>query len=150
MSDLLRRVLSREEPRIDRRREITTALHWIARDGGWNIGPVHWDIYPLSFHWVELSRGGAAFAMLIHGHSSFSALSSNLPDYFNLAFVDDPALSALCHEQGMLSLLTAADLNEPLTETDRDFMRSLGQEQAHNMKYWRPTTVGDVIFNWWD
>ncbi len=79
------------------------------------------------------------------------ALSSAVPDYFNLAFIDDAAFTSAVHQMSAPFLpLSAAELVRPLTEEDRVFIRTLSDQHERDLKYWRPETVGDVIFNWWD
>ena len=112
---------------------------------------MHWDKYPLSFHWAELKHGERRFALLVHESSPFVALSSEIPDYFNLVFVDDDRFTSAAQQlNAPFRLLSAADLLQPLTEDDRAYVRALSGQHARDLKYWQPETVGDVIFNWWD
>ncbi len=49
-----------------------------------------------------------------------------------------------------MQVLLAADLQSDLTDADRRWLISLGPDMNYNLKYWRPRTAGEVIFNTWD
>lgn len=126
-------------------------LHALARPCGWSVGVVHWDPYPASFHWAEARREGDALAVLVHAAAPVIALSRTLPAYRNLEFVDDPSLASTLAALGSGLRVVGPDvLGRGLDEADRAFLRSLGGGWPHGLDYWRPATVGDVLFNWWD
>lgn len=105
----------------------------------------------MSFHWAELKQGERRFSLVIHESSPFVALSSTVPDYVNLSFIDDAAFAlAVQQASAPFLLLTAADLNRRLTAADREFIRRLSDQHERDLAYWKPETQGDVIFNWWD
>ncbi|MFR9770566.1 hypothetical protein [Nocardia sp. SC052] len=61
-----------------------------------------------------------------------------------LTFIEAPDLVAALAEQSGFELLTTAELAQPFDaaawpELDRD-----------DVRYWRPQTVGDALFNYWD
>ncbi|MFO1018197.1 MAG: hypothetical protein U1E03_11405 [Hyphomonadaceae bacterium] len=147
----LRFTHSASEPQSDKRQEITGAVYNVARACGWEVLGFHWDKYPMSFHWVDLKQGERRFALLIHESSPFVALTSAIPDYFNLAFMDDAAFVSAVERVGApFRSLPASDLRQPLTDEDREYVRSISDQHERDLKYWKPETVGDVIFNWWD
>src|SRR5262245_43352086 len=84
VAEALRLTHSANEPQSEKRHEITTAIYALSRACGWDVADFHWNTYPMSFHWVVLTQGERRFALLIHNSSPFVALSSALPDYFNL------------------------------------------------------------------
>jgi len=49
-----------------------------------------------------------------------------------------------------MQVLRADDLSADISETDRSWLVSLGPDMDYNLKYWRPRTIGEVIFNTWD
>lgn len=150
-AEALRLTHSANERQSDKRQEIAAAIYSVARACGWEVLGFHWDKYPMSFHWVELKQGERGFALVIHESSPFVALSSAIPDYFNLAFIDDAAFTSAVQQTSAPFLpLLAADLSRPLTDEDRAFVRTLSDQHGRDLKYWKPETVGDVIFNWWD
>ena len=90
VSEALRLTHGSRESQVEKRQEITTAIYALARECGWEFGSFHWVTYPMIFHWAEARQGERKFALLIHEFSPFVALSSALPEYFNLKFFDDP------------------------------------------------------------
>ena len=151
VSEALRLTLVSVEPQAGKRREITAAIHALARACEWEIDGFHWNTYPMSFHWAEARQGERKFGLLIHGVSPFAALSSALPGYFNLVFFDDPAFAEAARRvHAPFAVLRASELTRPLTDADRAFVAQVSAQHERDLKYWKPDTVGDVIFNWWD
>ena len=66
--------------------------------------------------------------------------------YFN----DASFASAAAGYAPSMQVLSADDLSADLTDADRCWLISLGSDMDYNLKYWRPGTVGEVIFNTWD
>lgn len=151
VSEALRLTQSTSEPQVEKRQEITTVIFSLARMCGWEIGNFHWNSYPMSFHWVEASQGDRNFALLIHEFSPYVALSSSLPDYFNLIFFDDSAFAEAAQRfVAPFEILRASELSRPLSDADRIFVSQLSAQHERDLKHWKPDAVGDVIFNWWD
>lgn len=79
------------------------------------------------------------------------ALSSTSGVGEELRYMDDAAFtSAALRYAPSVQVLLAADLKRDLSEADRAWLLGLGGDMGYNLKYWRPSTVGDVIFNTWD
>ncbi|HRK18163.1 MAG TPA: hypothetical protein PK970_04340 [Hyphomicrobiaceae bacterium] len=128
-----------------------TALHAAARMRGWRVGALHWNKYPMSFHWAGLEAEHGVVSLLVHADRPVAALTPGEPQYMALAFFDDPGLAeALAACRAPFGLLPAADLSAAMAPEDAVFVRGLGRDFAHNMGYWKPKTAGEVIFNWWD
>lgn len=151
VSSLLIRALGTQAPPAEDKPRVTTLLHGIARAAGWKIEPIRWDTYPMSFHWTAADGPDGRFAILVGGHSPIIAFSSVLPDYFNLRFIDVPKFSEAASTIGAeFETLPSNELKADLTSQDREFVSQLGAQFERDLKYWKPQTVGDVIFNWWD
>jgi hypothetical protein len=151
VSEALRITHASAELQVEKQEEITTSIYALSRECGWEIGAFNWNTYPMSFHWVDVIHGKRKFALLIHEFSPFVALSSTLPEYFNLLFFDDSAFTeAVQRIVAPFGVLSAAELSRPLSDADRIFAAQLGEKHSRDLKYWKPVSVGDVIFNWWD
>jgi hypothetical protein len=61
-----------------------------------------------------------------------------------LTFIDAPELLAVLAEQPGFRVLTTSDLNAPF---DAAAWPGIG---AADIKYWKPATVGEALFNYWD
>ncbi|MFC4852960.1 hypothetical protein [Actinophytocola glycyrrhizae] len=61
-----------------------------------------------------------------------------------LTFLDIPGLHGALETILGHRVLTKADLNAPFQQADWPHIA------ATDIKYWRPTTVGEALFNFWD
>lgn len=60
---------------------------------------------------------------------------------FQLEFIDHSAMAAALANLGVVAL-TTAQLNAP-------FVKQPGMSDR-DINYWKPETMGDGLFNWWD
>jgi hypothetical protein len=68
-----------------------------------------------------------------------------------LEFFYDPSFAEIAEAiYAPFSFICAADLGKDLTAADRAFVANLSDQHASDLKYWKPETVGDVVFNFWD
>lgn len=133
------------------KQETLTAVHAAARARGWRVGTVHWNKYPMSFHWIALETEDGPVAMLVHADRAVAALTPGEPKYMALSYLDDAAFAqALAACGASFLLLGATELGQTLDDRDIDFVRALGRDFAYNLDYWKPKAAGEVIFNWWD
>ena len=64
---------------------------------------------------------------------------------FELCYMDCPELTAqLCDR---FTVLTAVEAESGVTP---ELIGQLGEAELHEMNYWKPERIGDVIFNYWD
>jgi hypothetical protein len=64
-----------------------------------------------------------------------------------LTFVDHPDLAAALTDGSNLQVLTAEQLNAPLSPAD---LADLGPAERKQIAYWQPNTIGELLFNFWD
>ncbi len=115
------------------------------------LGEFHLYTYPMSFLWAELYNVPNVAAALISLYGPFIALSETVPEYFNLEHTSNLAFADAVEASGELQFLGAAILNAELSFDDRERLGQLnGMWSYNNMKYWRPETLGQALFNWWD
>lgn len=127
------------------------ALHAACRDLGWKPGAHHTPDRPMSFDWRELSTPAGPHALLLDLDGRVAALVRGAPVFGALEFADASALQSHFAGQGWQGcVLSRDDLTAELAPADLAFLRALGPHMAHNLDYWRPRTVGEVIFNYWD
>ncbi|GLY48645.1 hypothetical protein [Lentzea sp. NBRC 102530] len=60
-----------------------------------------------------------------------------------LEFVDDAALTSVLEEFG-LGVWRTAELHRPFKAADWPLL------DVRDVRYWRPETAGQALFNWWD
>ncbi len=150
--DALVRVYTPRVPQIHFKHEIMSALHAISRQTGCVIRNFHWQTYPQSFHWIELNGSDGPFSLLIEEGAPLAALCRSVPRAGGrLVFLDDPIFAQTAARLlAPFGFMRAAELRMDLTPADRAFVANLSDRHAKDLKYWKPETVGDVIFNFWD
>jgi hypothetical protein len=63
-----------------------------------------------------------------------------------LEFTDRFALAQILSAAGY-QVLPAAELRQPLTSAD---LSDLSAHEHEQIRYWKPQTVGELLFNYWD
>ena len=61
-----------------------------------------------------------------------------------LEFVDEPELVAVLAETGQFQVLTPAELERSFSAEDWPHLT------RSDVAYWKPATVGEALFNYWD
>ncbi|MGW0415533.1 hypothetical protein ACWDZX_30415 [Streptomyces collinus] len=121
-----------------------------ARRTGGHVESVSDGRFPPSFHHVVIAFRDRRVAVLCHQTLPLLALAAppGESSFWPLSFVDDPAIGSAIAAVSRIRLLTAAEL-------DMDWSRAAAHPpaalaQGKDLTYWRPGSVGDVIFNMWD
>lgn len=65
----------------------------------------------------------------------------------NVTFVDEPELAAMLQNAGAWQILPKVMLDCPVTQ---DSLAQLGPGERHEIRYWKPRRIGDIVFNLWD
>jgi hypothetical protein len=97
---------------------------------------------------VDLELSGETVAVLlnsVHPLVGFTEVLSERETRYR--FKDVAALAALFRGTGVYQVLTAAVLDRPVSDGSCERLAEIEQKQV---RYWRPSRVGDVIFNSWD
>jgi hypothetical protein len=63
-----------------------------------------------------------------------------------LAFTERPSLAQIFAENGF-QVLSAAELRHPLAVSD---LSELTAAEHKQIRYWKPATAGELLFNYWD
>lgn len=115
----------------------------VARQAGAWADEVRAPAVTPNFHAARLRwRGGEALYLLCSQDGHWACARAVEPGC-RLAFVDPPeALEA--------ALMQAGDaLPWRVEELAADFVRQPGMSEA-DVRYWKPRTLGEGLFNWWD
>lgn len=106
-----------------------------------------------NFFKVEVEIFGRQRYILLNESYPFLAFASNV-GYFNIDFVYESRLAELFRP--FYCVVEAIELNEPLKikfgpknkilENDNELSRL----ELEQIAYWKPTKIGEVIFNHWD
>jgi hypothetical protein len=126
-------------------------MYAIARDCRWTIAGFHWRPIYCTFHLCFAKTADRGLAVVIGADALIFALSDTSLVGDEFRYIDDAAFSsAASGYTPAAQVLLAADLQRELTETDRAWLVVQRSDMDYNLKYWRPSTAGDVIFNTWD
>lgn len=123
-------------------------MYAIARDCRWTITAFHWRQIYCTFHLCFAATPTGDIAVVVGADAPIVALSSTSSVGDELRYIYDAAFgSAVSGCAPSMQVLLAADLNRDLTEADRTWLVALRSDMDYNLKYWRPSTAGEVIFN---
>jgi hypothetical protein len=101
-----------------------------------------------SFHTVEITRHGVCTAVLGHNSVSIIAFAEpRPPDDATVTFIDRPELAAAIRATCDLPIFTKQQLNAPISTAD---LTALGSNEHRQIRHWRPNTIGELLFNFWD
>lgn len=137
-------------PALDQQ-AISSALYAITRDCRWKITGFHWRPTYCTFHLCFATTADRPMAIVVGADAPLFALSNTSGAGEELQYVDDAAFSSAASGYApTVPVLLAADLRRELTEADQAWLVGQRSDMEYNLKYWRPSTAGDVIFNTWD
>ncbi|MDQ0216667.1 hypothetical protein J2S13_003141 [Oikeobacillus pervagus] len=101
---------------------------------------------------VEVSLQGTKLHILLNKYYPIVAFASYV-DFDNITFIDEPKLSEeFCSSYQVLS---CRDLNKPVSlklgaKTCLLNENELNQAELKQVAYWKPRTIGEIVFNQWD
>ncbi|BAQ10928.1 hypothetical protein MKY41_04710 [Sporosarcina sp. FSL W7-1349] len=95
--------------------------------------------YPANFHHIRTTEG---LFILLNAHYHYLSFAVEV-SFGTIRFVNAVEWAALFEEAGY-RVCTSAELEQPL----RDVQFEDGEKDL--WKHWRPSHIGDVIYNFWD
>lgn len=102
-----------------------------------------------NFHVARLDD--SEMSILLLGHSTYPLIAFAKPenaDATKLLFVDCSRIAdAMQNLFPDVTIADANELNQELTEFGMSVLDVIEREQ---IEYWKPKTIGEVAFNWWD
>lgn len=124
-----------------------TAVHQVARESRLRVAGVRAEPrVGRSFYAVALADDGGVCTLLLNPASrTVACVTGDHPFPANAVYVDVPGGETFV-EAGF-EVLQSGALEQPLAD---EHLGGLSAEQATQVRYHRPTRVGDVIFNWFD
>lgn len=128
-------------------RAFHTACHHAVRVTGGTVTQITGPGPNRNFHTVEIGMDQQRFAVLRHATVPLAAIAGPLDDDMTFTFGHHPGLAAAITDVIDVHLLTAGELNTLLSRADVD---DLGRGEPAQIAYWRPGTVGELLFNFWD
>ena len=101
-----------------------------------------------NFSLVTLTVHNTDISVMLNVHCPYLAFALPVSRNHNtLSFIDWPVGTESFNRYGDYTILTYQQLSKPFVECD---ISSLADAEHDQVKYWRPQTVGELIFNFWD
>lgn len=103
--------------------------------------------YPVNFYSVKVKILEDTFYLLLNDNYPFIAFVSKINELYGITFIDDPMLTQKLapYYQVLGTELLYTTLNLEILE-----MSALNPLEKQAIDYWKPKTIGDIIFNFWD
>lgn len=124
--------------------------HTVARNRGLDVHPITTPSVGCSFDLMRLERGRRVWWLLHNRYVPLVAASAVNP-MCGVALAVECAFVDIAYDEmtdgSDVSLMTSTSLNERLTT---EHWRDLSKEEVDHAATFKPETVGQVIFNYWD
>lgn len=134
-------------PRTDLK-AFTAACHHAARTIDATVTGVTPAGVTPSFHTVDIAHGQHHIAVL--RHTTLPSIAFARPRTngdATVTFVDHPALASALTNLTDTQALTTEQLQTHLSQVD---LNALNPHEHNQINYWNPTTLGELLFNFWD
>lgn len=104
-----------------------------------------------NFYQASFSIQDTVTHVLLNAHYPIIAIASHVAP-FSIAFIDSPQLSKEFSKY--YTVICSNELNEPLRYSGGGFLldndNELDISEIEQVRYWKPKTVGEIAFNFWD
>lgn len=132
-------------PRVDPR-ACRTAWYAASRVARGRVGGFRGAEHAQSYHSATINDVDGRHCALFHAYYPLIAFVDELRDWYTDEFREPPAWAVALDDFGF-TVLSASVLLSPLSAVDTS---ALSAAEWHHISYWRPETVGAVLFNSWD
>ena len=115
----------------------------IAQENGGTVTELDTDTHPRNFYSAKLGRYGQSVFILQNIHYPYAAFAQRNA-YGGFVLTSQPEWFRL--PTGPVRFLSLAELNQDW----HNLCGELSPEELEQLRYWKPQTVGEIIFNTWD
>jgi hypothetical protein len=131
-------------PKIDGKQFKRVCAATVIRSGG-KLLEFREPQYPLNFYEAEVKVFNKQFSILLNEHYPYIAFAS-VVEFGKIKFINAPEL--ISQLSPFYKVLSVKELNEPLNIKSDSI--NLNSAELEQISYWKPKTIGEVIFNFWD
>ena len=117
--------------------------HVLARKNGGAVTEVDTDTTARNFYFAKLSRYDQSAFLLQNIHYPCAAFAQR-DDSDRFILTSPPEWLRLA--EGSVRFLSPDELNQDW----HGLCENLSQEELEQIRYWKPETVGEILFNTWD
>lgn len=101
-----------------------------------------------NFHTLTFQKKDIVFNILCNATHKVIAFTNNpIKEYQSIQFIDYQEVQKLFETYGDITVVMADELNRPITDNDS---KNLNEAEWKQIAYWKPQSIGEIIFNWWD
>jgi hypothetical protein len=106
-----------------------------------------------NFYKAELELNDESIFILLNSSYPIVAFASSV-EYFNIKFIDHPNANFIETFSNVFTIATVNELVERLAIDERTQIvlnkNNLNKSELSQILFWKPNTVGEVVFNFWD
>ncbi|MCM3588398.1 hypothetical protein M3182_22225 [Mesobacillus maritimus] len=102
--------------------------------------------YPANFYKARVKMLNDEFYILLNEYYPYLAFAS-VVEFGNIQFIDNPTLCASFSPY--YQVLGTKELHAPFNQ-DLVNQSELNVAEKKQLQYWKPETIGQIIFNYWD
>jgi hypothetical protein len=99
-----------------------------------------------NFHLAEISNFDRLFCVVCNRHFPVIAFAERPVAMSGIRPMDVPSFAEVMSNLGF-EIATVVNLQRPLVPSELELLSKSERKAA---RYWKPKTVGQVVFNWWD
>lgn len=117
--------------------------HTLARENGAAVPEINMDITARNFYFARIQKYDDTILILQNVHSSYAAFAQQ-DALGRLVFVQQPAWFRFPEGHGCFLHV------DELEQDWRSLCGELSPKEQEQICYWKPQTVGELLFNTWD
>lgn len=118
---------------------------FVSRKGG-KVISVSPPLYPANFYCAQVEISRELIYILLNEHYPYLTFVSSV-EFEDIKFIDVPALHALF--DAFYQVTGTVELNASVDQSLLMKME-LNSAEVEQIAYWKPRTIGQIIFNYWD
>lgn len=116
----------------------------IARNNQIIVSYADSDLTGKNFFWAEYQQCGKPMYLLMNSRYPYLTFTDQM-SFSSLHFIDPPE-NLILPQTDRLILLEKGLLNQPWKNQKNTF----DEAELSQIRFWRPMTIGEIIFNFWD
>ncbi|MGB5916665.1 MAG: hypothetical protein WBG63_17505 [Phormidesmis sp.] len=104
--------------------------------------------YPQNFSVITVQLPYETVAILLNAQFPMIAMAQPIFEHeMTLSFIDVPALADEFRKFGCYYIFSASELAQPITD---ETLSDLSDAEINQIEYWKPSAIGELVFNFWD
>lgn len=134
-----------DPPQVDGKQFKQLCFDFAIRKGG-KVIDFNTPQYPANFYLAQVEVLYNQFYLLLNEHYPYLAFASAV-EFGNIKFVDEPILFEYFYS--FYKVIGTVELNTPFNQIPGE-KNELNSAELRELTYWKPETIGEILFNYWD